>query len=438
MKIRFRIPTAVVLASAVLVSVLWPAQSLDENVHAVRRARLRSTIHGQAILHSGSGEPAGLDKNFYYLSGLALPDVFLLLNSATGMDMLFIDPAKIPMPVAEIIRTSGIAAIFLRDQAGMFLADHLASDPDVYFPFAYSPSDPAYIYPDCLVIEQLVNGLPYCHKLNLGEFLYPMRMVKDRGEIALMEQAVDITRRGALAGIAALRPGLYEYEVQRVVEDTFRALGAPRTSFASIIGSGPNSLILHYFENSRRMEAGDVVVMDVGAEYGRYAGDITRTAPVSGKFTPRQREVYEIVLEMQSRVFAACRPGVTLADLNNVARAYATEKGYGDYFNFSGWHHGTSHSLGLDTHDPFISGRPLAAGMVITVEPGIYLPAENLGMRLEDDVLITETVGVVLTADVPREAADIEAVMAGRFQPGPRGDRGRETIPAPGRREGKN
>jgi hypothetical protein len=309
------------------------------------------------------------------------------------------------------------AAIYLRDQIGMFLADHLASDPDVYFPFAYSPSDPGYLNPDCLVIEHLVNGLPYCHKRNLGEFLYPLRMVKDQGEITLIKQAVAITKRGALAGIAALRPGLYEYEIQQTIEDTFQALGAPRTSFASIIGSGPNSLVLHYFENNRKMEAGDVVVMDVGAEYGRYAGDITRTAPVSGQFTPRQREVYEIVLEIQRRVFAACRPGVTLLDLNNVAKAWATEKGYGAYFNFSGWRHSTCHSLGLDAHDPFTSGRPLAAGMVITVEPGIYLPAENLGVRIEDDVRITENAGVVLTADVPREAAEIEAVIAGRFQP---------------------
>jgi Xaa-Pro aminopeptidase len=412
MKAKFRI-----LISIVLVSVLWPAQNYDGNVYAARRERLRSMIHGQAILYSGSEETIGLDKNFYYLSGLAVSDAYLLLNSSTGMDMLFIDLEKTTMPVAAIIQTSGIAAIYLRDQVGMFLADHLASDPDVYFPFAYSPSDPEYVYPDCLVIEQLVNGLPYCHKCDLREFLYPMRAVKDQGEIALIKQAVAITKRGALAGIAALRPGLYEYEIQEIIEDTFQALGAPRLGFASIIGSGPNSLILHYAENSRKMEAGEVVVMDVGAEYNRYTGDITRTAPVSGQFTPRQREVYEIVLEMQRRVFAACRPGVTVRDLNNVARACAEEKGYGAYFNFSGWRHGTCHSLGLDAHDPFDSSRPLAAGMVITVEPGIYLPAENLGVRIEDDVRITENAGVVLTANVPREADEIEAIMAGRFQP---------------------
>jgi len=274
-------------------------------------------------------------------------------------------------------------------------------------------------------------------KRDLRGYLYPMRMVKEQGEIALIERAVDITRKGTLAGIAALKPGLYEYEIQDIIEDTFRVLGAPHPSFASIIGSGPNSLILHYFENSRRMQSGEVVVMDVGAEYERYAGDITRTAPVSGQFTPRQREVYEIVLEMQRRVFAACRPGITLSYLNDVAKAYAVERGYGNYFNFSGWRHGTSHSLGLDVHDPFFSTLPLAAGMVITVEPGIYLPAENLGVRIEDDVRITENGGAVLTAAVPREADEIEAIMAGRLLPYAGTDTKRDVKKPPERGEDK-
>jgi len=430
MKTRFRI-----LASIVLVSVLCPASSLDDNVYAARRERLRAMIDGQAILYSGADEAAGLDKNFYYLSGVAVADAFLLLNSDTGRDMLFINAAKTHLSPAEIIRTSGLAAVFLRDQVGMFLAGNLAFNPNVYFPRAYSPTDPEYIYPDCLVIEQLINGLPFCQKIHLGGYLYPLRAVKDPSEIALIEQAVDISKRGALAGIAALKPGLYEYEIQNIIEDTFRALGAQRTSFASIIGSGPNSLILHYSENSRRMEAGEVVVMDVGAEFNRYAGDITRTAPVSGRFTPRQREVYDVVLEMQRRVVAACRPGVTPAELNNIAKAYAEEKGFGAYFNFSDWRHVTCHSLGLDVHDPFYYSRPLTAGMVITVEPGIYLPAENLGVRIEDDVLITQNSGIMLTADVPRKAEEIEAVMAGLYRPETGKETWRKVIKRPVRRE---
>ena len=414
MKARFRILASV----ALIITALWSAPSYDDNVYAARRERLRSMIDGQAVLYSGFEETTSLDKNFYYLSGLPISDAFLVLNSHTGHDCLFIDLSKTPLSPAEIIQTSGIGFLYFRDQAGTALAAHMGYDPDVYFPIAYSPSDPEYIYPDCLAIEHLLGSFPFVQRRALGPFLYPLRMVKDAGEIALVERAAGISGAGALAGIAALRPGLYEYEVQRVVEDTFKALGAPRTSFATIVGSGPNSLILHYQENSRRMEPGEVVVLDVGAEYGRYAGDITRTAPVSGQFTPRQREVYEVVLEIERRVFAACRPGVTVKHLDDVAKACATEKGFEAYFNFSGWRHGTSHSLGLDAHDPFFSTWPLAAGMVITVEPGIYLPAENLGVRIEDDVLVTSSGAVVLTADVPREAAEIEAVMTGRYNPG--------------------
>ncbi len=147
--------------------------------------------------------------------------------------------------------------------------------------------------------------------------------------------------------------------------------------------------------------------MDVGAEYAAYAGDITRTIPISGAFTPRQREVYEIVLEAQSRAIAACRAGAYWSDVDAAARNYIKAKGYGSYFT-----HSTSHSLGLDVHDPWYSAR-LLPGMILTVEPGIYLAAEDLGVRIEDDVLITETGPVVLSGGVPKTIEDIERLMKG-------------------------
>jgi Xaa-Pro aminopeptidase len=432
MKVKIRI-----LASIVLVSVLWPAPGTEADVFAARRARVCSYIHGQAVLYSGFDAELGLDKNFYYLSGLAVPNSFLLMDCTTGRDALFIDFDAASLAPEEIARISGIAAIYKRDQVSSFLAEGLTRDRAVYYPFSYSASDPEYLYPDCLVTEQLVGGFPTCLKKNLYSVMAFLRATKDSGEQALIAKAVEITRSGALAGIAAVRPGVYEWEIQQVIEDTFESLGAPRTSFASIIGSGPNSLILHYQDNTRRMEAGEVVVMDVGAEYERYAGDITRTVPVSGEFTPRQREVYDVVLEMQRRVFAAARRGVTLTDLNNVAKEYAVAMGFGDYFNFSGWRHGTCHSLGLDVHDLFHSGYTLAPGMVITVEPGIYFIDALLGpaladpvkaaflvpevvarfrgfggVRIEDDVLVTADGADNLTC-VPRDVEEIEAVMAG-------------------------
>lgn len=400
------------LVAAVLAACLQPALSLDENIFEVRRDRLRAHIHGQAILYSGSAEPGGLDKNFYYLTGLAVPEAFLLLSGDAGQDKLFLDLRRTPIPAEEAASVSGINFLFGRGQIGLFLSDGLSRDPDAYFPFSYEASDPAYLFPSCLRIERLLAGQPNVRRNNLGPILYPMRMVKDDSEIAWLQQTADVTGRGVLAGMRALRPGLLESELQAAIEAEFLAWGAAGTSFASIVGSGPNSLILHYEENTRLMEAGEVVVVDVGAEFARYAGDITRTLPVSGVFTTRQREVYNAVLECQRRAIAACRPGAALADLNEAARAAAVERGFGEFFNFSGWRHTTSHHLGLDVHDPSYS-QILAPGMVITVEPGIYLPAESLGIRIEDDVLITETGCVILSDIVPREADEIEAVIAG-------------------------
>ncbi len=413
MKTKWKIGS-LLLAATVLSVSLQPAAAVGESAFAARRDKLRLTLGGQAILFSGNEETTtGLDKNFYYLTGLAVPDSFLLMSGDSLADKLFLGPSAFGLVSGdEIVRTSGIVNVFRRDQIGLFLAAGLAYDPDVYFSIAYAPSDPAYVYPSCFVIERLLAGQPYFRRNSLS--LAVLRMVKDANEIERIARASDITGRGLLAGMAALRPGMIESELQDVIEDGFRALGAPRTSFASIVGSGPNSLILHYQDNTRRMNAGEVVAVDVGAEYERYAGDITRTLPVSGIFTARQREVYEVVLECQRRVIEACRPGITLSALNSIATSYAAEKGYGDFVNFADWRHTTCHSLGLDVHDPFAGSAPLAPGMIITVEPGIYLPAENFGISIEDDVLITTGAPVILSAIVPRTPDGIEALMAGR------------------------
>lgn len=410
------------LATALLAVFLRPALGLDDNVFAGRRDRLRAQIDGTAVLYSGSDAETGLDKNFYYLTGIAVPDAFLFLSSHPAADRLFLDLAGSPVPEDEIVRTSGISHVFGRAQTGLALTDALARDPDVYFPYAYKPSDPAYLYPSCLAVEGLLAGQAGVRRNNLAGLINPLRMVKDGTELALLAQAVDITGCGLLAGLAILRPGLLESELQAVIEATWRSWGAPRPSFPSIVGSGPNSLILHYEENTRRMEAGEVVVVDVGAEFARYSGDITRTLPVSGVFTARQREVYDVVLECQRRAILACRPGVPLSVPHEAARAYAEENGYAAYFNFSGWRHGTSHHLGLDVHDPAVSGAVLAPGMVITVEPGIYIPGENLGIRIEDDVLIIEKGCLVLSGYVPKTADEVEAAIAGAVSPRDRGD----------------
>jgi Xaa-Pro aminopeptidase len=191
-------------------------------------------------------------------------------------------------------------------------------------------------------------------------------------------------------------------------------LGCERSAYAPIVGSGPNSIVLHYSANRRRMDSGEVVVMDVGAECSGYASDVTRTVPVSGKFTARQREIYEIVLGAQKAAIAAVKPGAKIRgqgkSLYQIAYDYINTHGkdlhgepLGKYFV-----HGLSHHVGLEVHDESDINAPLKAGMVITIEPGIYIAEENIGVRIEDMVLVTENGAKVLSAALPREAPEIE------------------------------
>ncbi len=209
-------------------------------------------------------------------------------------------------------------------------------------------------------------------------------------------------------------PGITEYELEAAIEYVFRAEGAERLGFPSIVGAGPNSTVLHYDKSRRRTTDGDVVVVDIGAEWGYYTADVTRTFPVNGRFTDRQRAIYDLVLGAQQAAIDAVRPGVTIGDLTGIARRYIDEHS-GDLCGSRSCNryfiHGLSHWLGMDVHDVGSYGSELAAGMVLTIEPGIYLPDEALGVRIEDDVLVTETGFELRTGDLPRGAAEIEALM---------------------------
>jgi len=241
---------------------------------------------------------------------------------------------------------------------------------------------------------------------NIAPIMANLRVRKSPTELTLLEKTIKISVSGQEAAARIIAPEVWEYQVEAAVEYEFRRRGAERPSFPSIIGSGPNSTVLHYNDSIRQMQSGDLVVVDIGAEYGGYAGDVTRTYPVNGKFTPRQREIYQIVLDAQKQALAAIKPGVTMQQVHQAAFNYIRSKGYEREFP-----HGTSHYLGLYVHDVGPSRIALEPGMVITVEPGIYLDKEQLGVRIEDDVVVTEN-GYRMLSDFPREIAEIEALMA--------------------------
>jgi Xaa-Pro aminopeptidase len=246
-----------------------------------------------------------------------------------------------------------------------------------------------------------------------------LRSIKSPGELALLQKAIEPSIDAHLAAMKMMRPGLYEYQVAAKMVEIHDDAGCETEAYAPIIGTGINSTVLHYNKLDRKIEDGNIVLMDVGGQYSGYASDITRTIPANGTFSPRQREIYEIVLGAQNAAIAALKPGMTLGGQS----ATSLQKIASDYINTHGkdkegrslgryFIHGLSHHLGLNVHDPSGPYRPLEAGMVITVEPGIYIPEENIGVRIEDDVLITPTGYKLLTARLPRTPDEIEKIMA--------------------------
>ncbi len=244
--------------------------------------------------------------------------------------------------------------------------------------------------------------------------------MKSPPEIALLRKAIAITGDAQAAAIRTIGPGVPEYKVEGAILGAFISGGGMRAGFPSIVGSGLNSTVLHYNANRRTMESGDMVVVDIGAEYTYYTADITRTYPVSGKFTPRQREVYQLVLDCQSACAAEFKVGKsTLQSQNVFAKAYMAKsplraKDEGgvertmDHFFF----HGLGHYLGMDVHDVGDTGKPSQPGEVFTIEPGIYIPSEGFGVRIEDDYLATKDGLEKLSKDIPCEADEVERRMA--------------------------
>jgi len=277
--------------------------------------------------------------------------------------------------------------------------------------------------------------------------LHDMRVIKNEAEIEIMQTAADIAADAHVEAMKSVRPGMKEYEVEAMLEAYFRKHGASGSSYTSIIGSGGNATVLHYISNQDELKDGDLLLVDAGAEYKGYASDITRTFPINGKFTQAQRDIYDLVLKTQKSCVDMVRPGVRLEDLKTHSIELLTEGMVelgllkGDpkklieekkYMQF--YMHNLGHYLGIDVHDAgryYFNGesRPAEVGMVMTIEPGLYISPDTsripegfnqeipekylgIGVRIEDDVLVTENGSRVLTHRVPKDAEEIEAVMA--------------------------
>jgi Xaa-Pro aminopeptidase len=446
-------------AVGTLAFLSWSGQRVDaqqrrdrepNSVYAERRARLASQVEAPIILWGFTGREEvsqdyvfAQEENFYYLTG----------HNEEGAGLIL-------LPSAQGNHAAPAEASLNGQRETLFLP---AKDPDKekWNGVRLSPSDPgieartgfsgvepfaemratvenlARLYPtfytilpynkelggfphEKAVVDWLQLAAPQAKLKDVRGQIAAMRPIKSPGEIAFLKRAIDLSLDAQLEAMRMMRPGLYEYQVSAKMVEVHAMGGSEAEGYAPIVGAGPNSTALHYDKLSRRIENGDVVVLDVGAQYSGYSADITRTLPAGGRFTARQREIYQIVLGAQNAALAALKPGAHFScrskknGLMNIAYDYINSHGkdregrpLGQYFI-----HGLGHQIGLNVHDPGDYCSPLQPGMVVTVEPGIYIPEENLGVRIEDDVLITDSGYKLLSERLPRDPAEIERIMA--------------------------
>ncbi|MBI4946441.1 MAG: aminopeptidase P N-terminal domain-containing protein [Bacteroidetes bacterium] len=424
---------------------LYDNDLLSKDFHAGRRDALRKLMADSsvAVLFSSSEITRSNDieyefhqnPNFYYLTGLNEPEAVLLVfkndiqvDNVSGNEIVFLQDKdnKSERWTGKLLGTEGAKSIL-----GIQTIFSAASFSDYKINFSS--------FKKVYLIEQKNENASALSKqfllklsiskaetdiYELKEMMEKLREVKLKEELDLMRKAINITCDGIKEAMKALEPGMYEYDVEAIVEYVFKSKGAEDAGYPSIVGGGENACILHYETNRKKLVAKDMLVCDVGAEYHGYSADITRTYPVSGKFSEEQKVIYSIVLDAQTAGIAKCKPGEDFRAPHKAAMEVIQKrlmelgiiKVPNEVMNY--FFHGTSHYLGLDVHDAGTHGR-LLPNSVITVEPGIYIPSRSdcdekwwgIGIRIEDDVLITEMDPEVLSACVPKTMEEIEALM---------------------------
>ena len=409
--------------------------------YQARRAKLRATVDGPVVLfgytgHEDASEVAIFfqEPYFYYLTGHDEPGAALLLipeargtKSPEGPREILYLPArdlkqeqwegpKVGADTPGIAAKTGFRAVEPFASLRGDLTQLAKTYPNFY---TLLPPDQEEGYPHLTNWSQWLRGVLTQSSLrDVTPVLDAMRQVKSAGELALLQKAVDLSVDAHLDAMKRVRPGLFEYQVAARMKEIHEMGGCEREAYAPVVGTGFNSTVLHYSALNEEIKDGDVVLIDVGGEYGGYTADITRTIPANGKFTPRQREIYDIVLGAQNAALAAVKPGAVLfggsGSLQQIAADYIDTHGHDKQGRTLGRYyiHGLGHHVGLDVHDPGDRTRPLEPGMVITIEPGIYIPEENLGVRIEDEVLITKDGYQLLTARLTRSVDEIEHIMA--------------------------
>jgi Xaa-Pro aminopeptidase len=457
--LHLRAPLGVILAATFLSICSAPfiqAQERRErepnSVYAARRAKLAAQVDSPILLWGFTGREESAqtyifaqEDNFYYLTGHNEEAAGLIIlpapksgandpnrSSAASADapqeMLFLPPKNpnkerwngLRMAPSDpgIQARTGFDSVLPYPEMRATLEKLAKLYPTIYTILPYEKENGGYPH-EKAVVDWIHTSVPQVKLKDIRSSIGELRQIKSPGEIAFLTQAIELSLDAHFAAMRMMRPSLHEYEIAAKMVEIHAMGGSEAEGYAPIVGAGPNSTALHYDKLARKIEDADIVVLDVGAQYSGYSADITRTLPANGKFTPRQREIYEIVLGAQNAALAAIKPGMDYCQRGSrsaykIAFDYINSHGkdlhgkpLGQYFI-----HGLGHDIGLDVHDPGEYCKPLEPGMVVTVEPGIYIPEENLGVRIEDDILITETGYKFLSERLPRNPDEIEKIMA--------------------------
>ncbi len=378
-----------------------------------------------AVLYGAEGQHGGVveelfiqDPSFYYLTGISEPGAALILAPAEKKykEILYLQPRDPDVenwngrraPLGDALEeTTGFPEVRRIGRLGSDLTNMMQRSRKAAFlgPIVSATSP----RPQALVnLQDGQSRVPGTSLENMADVIPEMRRIKNAYEIERIQKAVDVTGKGLVAAMQSVRPGLQEFQLQSIVDHTYEMEGAQFLGFSTILAWGPNTTVLHYTKNDQVIQDSGLVLIDTGAAWEHYSADVTRTIPVTGKFSDRERELYELVLKAADAAIKQVRVGAdNHNDVHMTAKKILDEAGYGEYFI-----HGTGHFLGLEVHDAGNYELPLKAGVVVTVEPGIYIPEEGIGIRIEDVVLVTEDGPVVLSRHIPRTVEEIERAMA--------------------------
>ena len=423
---------------------------IDKQLYIKNRASFKQLMepNSLAVFNSNDIFPISADstmpfqqhRDILFLSGVDQEESILVIfpdsKNAAHKEVLFLKETSDLIAVWEgeklnkeqAFEVSGIKTIYWLNQFPVMFKQMMADGSNVYINTnEHLRANTEVETREDRFIKQLKSDYPAHQVKKSAPIMHRIRSIKDAIEIELLQKACKITEAGVRRLLSYIKPGVWEYEIEAELAHEFLRNRSKGFAYTPIIASGKNACVLHYIENNQQCKDGDVILLDVGAEYANYASDLTRCIPVNGRFTARQKEVYNAVLHVKKSAEKLLVPGTIMADyqkevgrimegqllnLGLISQLDITNQNpewpaYKKYFM-----HGTSHFMGLDTHDVGLWNEPIKAGMVFTCEPGIYIPEEGLGIRLEDDLVVQESGAPFnLMKDIPLEAEEIETLM---------------------------